>query len=70
MHDLAAAGYDTTRLCECGARSQQLVDVAGCEDHDLLYVYAYPQGTLEGQITDIMNPGGDCTDAKGNVYVT
>jgi len=50
---------------------------------DLLYVvyptqasegyidaYSYPQGVLEGQITGLSNPGGDCTDASGDVYVT
>jgi hypothetical protein len=32
--------------------------------------YSYPQGVLEGQITGLTNPGGDCTDANGNLYVT
>ncbi|HLY02896.1 MAG TPA: hypothetical protein VKR56_10455 [Candidatus Cybelea sp.] len=53
------------------------------KNKDLLYVvyptvdsegtidaYSYPQGVLEGQITGLSNPGGDCTDAAGNLYVT
>jgi hypothetical protein len=32
-------------------------------------LYSYPQGTLEGEITGIEDPGGDCSDAKGDVYV-
>jgi DNA-binding beta-propeller fold protein YncE len=33
-------------------------------------LYSYPQGILEGQITGLSGPGGDCSDKKGNVYVT
>lgn len=33
-------------------------------------LYSYPQGVLEQQITSVTYPGGDCSDNKGNVYVT
>jgi hypothetical protein len=33
-------------------------------------LYSYPAGNPQGQITDLDFPGGDCTDAKGDVYVT
>ncbi|MGB8907377.1 MAG: hypothetical protein WCC84_01375 [Candidatus Cybelea sp.] len=33
-------------------------------------LYSYPQGVLEGQISGLNGPGGDCSDKKGNVYVT
>ena len=33
-------------------------------------LYSYPQGILEGQITGLNSPGGDCSDNEGNVYVT
>jgi hypothetical protein len=45
---------------------------------DLLYVtsgaavavYSYPQGELEGQLTGFLDAVGECTDPKGNVYIT
>jgi DNA-binding beta-propeller fold protein YncE len=33
-------------------------------------VFSYPQGELEGQLTGFSYPYGDCTDEKGNVYIT
>lgn len=47
------------------------------KSHDLLYVttsmgvfvYSYPGGTFEGQLT-VSKPAGDCTDKKGNIYIT
>jgi hypothetical protein len=33
-------------------------------------VYSYPQGLLEGQITSLGAPYGDCSDANGHVYIT
>jgi hypothetical protein len=32
--------------------------------------YSYPQGVLEGQISGLTAPVGDCTDAKGDLYIT
>ena len=51
---------------------------AGAKTSDLLYVnaseavdvYSYPQGELVGAITNISDAYGDCTDAKGNIYIT
>ncbi len=40
------------------------------ESEGTIRAYSYPQGVLEGQITGLSNPGGDCTDANGDVYVT
>jgi hypothetical protein len=33
-------------------------------------VYSYPQGQLEGQLTGFSYAFGDCSDRKGNVYIT
>lgn len=33
-------------------------------------VYSFPQGQLEGQLTGFSYAFGDCTDRRGNVYVT
>ncbi|MBV8147611.1 MAG: hypothetical protein JO092_00805, partial [Candidatus Eremiobacteraeota bacterium] len=35
-----------------------------------VYAYSYPQGVLKGQITGLTNVGGDCTDPKGDLYIT
>ncbi len=53
---------------------------AGANTKKLLYVteptngsvgvYSYPQGDFEGQLTGFNYPYGDCTDKKGNVYIT
>ncbi len=57
-----------------GAKSWMAADA---KTKDLLYVtagtidvYSYPQGQLEGQLTGLSLPYGDCTDKKGDVYVT
>lgn len=49
----------------------------GATTKNLLYVtdgsvevYSYPQGQLEGQLSGFSNAVGDCSDRKGNVYVT
>lgn len=35
-----------------------------------VYVFTYPKGKLVGTLTGQLNPGGLCTDSKGDVYVT
>ena len=34
-----------------------------------IYVYDYNKGTLEGQLTSLNDPYGQCVDKKGNVWV-
>jgi hypothetical protein len=34
-----------------------------------VYVYSYPGGKLEGQLTGLEGPVGDCVDASGNVWI-
>jgi hypothetical protein len=51
---------------------------ANAKSRDLLYVtnsktvtiYSYPQGKLEGSIAFGYSPSGECTDRKGDVFVT
>lgn len=42
----------------------------GSQFPGVIELYSYPQGILEGQITSLSNPNGDCTDKQGNVYIT
>jgi hypothetical protein len=51
----------------------------GNANQDLLYVsngdgivnvYRYAQHNLVGELTDFSQPMGECTDSKGNVYIT
>jgi hypothetical protein len=34
-----------------------------------VYVYSYPQGTLEGTLTGFSFPEGECADKKGDVFI-
>jgi DNA-binding beta-propeller fold protein YncE len=51
------------------AKSGALLYVSDTESGDI-YVFNYPKGTLAGTLTGLTDPGGECVDAKGNVFVT
>lgn len=50
------------------AKSHDLLYVS--DDGGSVYIYTYPQGKLVGTIGGLTGPGGLCTDAAGNVYIT
>ncbi len=52
-----------------GIKSGSLLYVSDTESGDV-YVFNYPKGTPAGTITGLTDPGGECVDAKGNVFVT
>lgn len=56
------------------ARTKDLLYVVypsvGSQFPGVIDLYSYPQGILEGQITGLNSPGGDCSDSNGNIYVT
>jgi hypothetical protein len=39
-------------------------------DVNKVYVYTYPKGKLVGKLAGFSNPGGLCSDSKGNVWIT
>ena len=49
-------------------RVKRLLYISDWSTNDV-YVYDYNQGTLEGQITGLNDPYGQCVDKKGNVWV-
>lgn len=51
------------------AKSGALLYVSDTESGDV-YVFDYPKGTRAGTLTGLTDPGGECVDAKGNVFVT
>ncbi len=51
-----------------GAKSGSLLYVSDTESGDV-YVFKYPKGTPAGTLTGLIDPGGECVDAKGNVFV-
>jgi hypothetical protein len=53
-----------------GAKDLLYVVIPTVNTQGTVNIYSFPQGTLEGQITDLTNPGGDCSDARGDIYVT
>ncbi|MEO7202139.1 MAG: hypothetical protein ABIZ82_06050 [Candidatus Tumulicola sp.] len=52
-----------------GVKNGALLYVSDTESGDV-YVFNYPKGTPAGTITGLTDPGGECVDAKGNVFVT
>jgi DNA-binding beta-propeller fold protein YncE len=48
--------------------ASQLLYVSDLATDDV-YIFAYPQGTLEGKLTGFGAPFGLCSDTSGNVYV-
>lgn len=51
------------------SRSQDLLYVADPAANNV-YVYDYPDGRRVGTISGLIEPGGECSDAQGDVFVT
>ena len=51
------------------AKAGALLYVSDTETSDV-YVYTYPGGVLKQTLGGFIDPGGECVDAKGNVFVT
>ncbi len=49
--------------------SGDLMYVSDTETGDV-YVFSYPGGALQQTLTGLTDPGGECVDAKGDVFVT
>ena len=65
----AAAKPDHTRSwMKPGAKSQDLLYVSDIYTGDV-YVYSWPKGTLEGQLTGFLQPNGECVDKAGNIWI-
>jgi hypothetical protein len=52
-----------------GAASQDLLYVSDTGTSKV-YVYSYPSDKLAGTLTDFRDPGGECVDKNGNVFIT
>jgi hypothetical protein len=46
-----------------------LVYVSSSFPNDRVFIYTYPGGQLDGQVTGLLQPAGECVDAKGNIYI-
>ena len=51
------------------AKAGALLYVSDTETSNV-YVYTYPGGVLKQTLGGFIDPGGECVDAKGNVFVT
>ncbi len=51
------------------AKTDALLYVSDTETSDV-YVYTYPGGVLKQTLGGFIDPGGECVDAKGDVFVT
>lgn len=51
------------------ATSQDLLYISDTETGDV-YVYSYPSDKLAGTLMGFTDPGGECVDKKGNVFIT
>jgi hypothetical protein len=52
-----------------GATSQDLLYVSDTGTSEV-YVYSYPSDKLVGTLKDFRDPGGECVDKSGNVFIT
>lgn len=50
------------------ARRRDLLYVS--DETGSVYVFSYPKGKLEGTLTNIPEPQGECVDKKGDVFIT
>lgn len=62
----SAADRGAASWMRAGAGTKDLLYVAGAA----VDVYAYPQGKLVGELTGLSYPLGQCTDERGDVYIT
>ncbi len=51
------------------ASAKSLLYVSSSQNFDV-YVYTYPELKLAGKLTGFIQPQGECTDKKGNVWIT
>ena len=51
-----------------GAKNADLLYISDAESNDL-YAYSYPKAQLEGTVTGLSGPEGECVDKAGNVFV-
>ncbi len=51
------------------AKATTLLYVSDTQTSEV-YVYTYPGGKLEQTLSGFIDPGGECADAKGDVFVT
>lgn len=63
----AARSFGAKPWMRAGAKASDLLYVTNEETVD---VYSFPQGQLEGQLTGFSYSLGECTDKKGDVYIT
>jgi hypothetical protein len=60
--------HRTSRMLPGAKNVKKLLYISDWSTNDV-YVYDYNKGTLEGQITGLNDPYGQCVDKKGNVWV-
>lgn len=51
------------------AKREHLLYVSDPLDHEV-YVYSLPDGKIVGTLTGLVNPGGECSDKAGHVWIT
>ncbi len=50
------------------AKRMTLLYITNAND-GTVFVYSYPKGTMEGELTGFEEPYGDCTDKTGDVWI-
>src|SRR5262249_1401119 len=76
---ITGCGGQSERTLPQGATAQLRVHAHPLSSGDLLYVsdgaenvlvFSYPQGAFVRRLTGVPNPGGECCDSQGNVFIT
>jgi hypothetical protein len=60
--------HRTSWMSPDAKRVRKLLYISDWSTNDV-FVYAYNKGTLEGQLTGLNDPYGQCVDEKGNIWV-
>jgi hypothetical protein len=50
------------------AKRQNLLYISDIGTYDV-YVYSYPKGALEGTLTGLSGPEGECVDKRGDIFI-
>jgi hypothetical protein len=63
------AGHHGSWMNARAKSAPALVYVSSSFPNDRVSIYTYPGGQLDGEITGLLGPAGQCVDAKGNIYI-
>jgi hypothetical protein len=68
-YSAVTAGHHGSWVNPQAKSAPALVYVSSSFPNDRVFIYTYPGGQLDGEVTGLLQPAGQCVDAKGNIYI-